>query len=237
MTDGAGSRSWWQTLPGVLTALAGVITAVAGLLAALYQAGLFKAEKARDATVIASSPAAESKPRPAAAASSAESTQAAPAKPDAKPAAARINLLAAANGGQVVVASGDSWLHTIDGKEEFNQIDYGLKPENHAVYAFRDEKTAVLDMFTILISGTGDANVKEFELFAGNASPTGPFESLGTFKTQNAKLFKTPYQEFKLPNVRAKYLKIKLLSTFGGSSPNQAHPVVEEVQAFGHFVE
>lgn len=34
------STSWWQTLPGVLTAVAGLITAVAGLLAVLLQTGV-----------------------------------------------------------------------------------------------------------------------------------------------------------------------------------------------------
>src|SRR5215469_4683438 len=35
------SKSWWQTLPGLLTALAAVITAVTGLLVAVHQAGWF----------------------------------------------------------------------------------------------------------------------------------------------------------------------------------------------------
>ena len=83
-------------------------------------------------------------------------------------------------------------------------------------------------MFTMLIPGTADNIVKEFELFIGNDSPTGPFESLGKFRTQNIKLFKTPYQEFKFPAIKAKYLKIKLLSTYGWP-----HPDVPEVQLFG----
>ena len=37
--DGAG-KSWWGTMPGVLTALGGTITAVAGLVAILVQSGL-----------------------------------------------------------------------------------------------------------------------------------------------------------------------------------------------------
>jgi hypothetical protein len=32
--------SWWQTVPGILTALAGIITAVGGLLVVLHQVGL-----------------------------------------------------------------------------------------------------------------------------------------------------------------------------------------------------
>lgn len=35
------TSNWWQTFPGVLTAIAGIITAIAGLVAALHQAGIF----------------------------------------------------------------------------------------------------------------------------------------------------------------------------------------------------
>ena len=34
MTEDTGRQSWWQTLPGILTALGGVITAIASLAAA-----------------------------------------------------------------------------------------------------------------------------------------------------------------------------------------------------------
>jgi hypothetical protein len=227
MTDRAKSHSWWQTLPGVLTAIAGVITAVAGLLAALYQVGLFQTEKSKDTALTASSPISETKSLPRASPENTETT------PNQIQTSSTVNLLAPENGGHVIVASGDDWLDTIDGKEGFHQIYYGLGEKNQAVYAFKDEKTAVIDMFTILISGTHDENVKEFELFAGNTSPTGPFESIGTFTTQNIKLYKTPYQEFRLPHVTAKYLKVKLLSTYGDLN----HPILEEVQAFGRLVE
>ena len=40
MDEGERPRgSWWQTVPGILTAVAGIITAVAGLLAVLHQVG------------------------------------------------------------------------------------------------------------------------------------------------------------------------------------------------------
>jgi len=35
-------RSWWQTLPGILTAIAAIITAITGLILAFKQAGLFE---------------------------------------------------------------------------------------------------------------------------------------------------------------------------------------------------
>src|SRR5437867_13292707 len=41
------SQSWWQTLPGVLTAATGIITAVTGLVVALNQTGFFSREGTR----------------------------------------------------------------------------------------------------------------------------------------------------------------------------------------------
>lgn len=37
----SGSKGWWQTLPGLLTAGAAVITALGGLLVAIHQTGFF----------------------------------------------------------------------------------------------------------------------------------------------------------------------------------------------------
>ncbi|HEV2664793.1 MAG TPA: hypothetical protein VG324_07775, partial [Blastocatellia bacterium] len=38
-------QSWWQTLPGILTAVAGIITAATGLIVALTQAGVFQGKE------------------------------------------------------------------------------------------------------------------------------------------------------------------------------------------------
>lgn len=38
------SQSWWQTLPGILTAVAGIMTASTGLILALNQVGVFSRE-------------------------------------------------------------------------------------------------------------------------------------------------------------------------------------------------
>ena len=40
--DPSPPTSWWQTLPGILTAMAATITAITGLVAALTQTGLLK---------------------------------------------------------------------------------------------------------------------------------------------------------------------------------------------------
>ena len=139
-----------------------------------------------------------------------------------------VNLLASENGGQLVATSSDEWLGTIDGKEVFNQISYGVAQQNFAVFGFEDEKPARFDLFTLLVPATQDTNVKEFELLVGNDSPTGRFSSIGTFTTQNLKLMRTPFQEFRFPAVTAKYLKVRLVSSYG-----YPHPDVREIRLFG----
>jgi len=73
--------------------------------------------------------------------------------------------------------------------------------------------------------------MKDFELFAGNASPTGPFESIGRFSTQNMRMMQNPYQEFRFPPVKAKYVKLQSLRSHGDSSTMFAY----EVQLFGEL--
>ncbi len=48
MTDQPSSQSWWQTLPGMLTAAAAILTAITGLLATLFQYGIIGRNDAKD---------------------------------------------------------------------------------------------------------------------------------------------------------------------------------------------
>ncbi len=41
MDADAGSKRWWQTLPGIITAVAAIITALTGLIVAINQTGWF----------------------------------------------------------------------------------------------------------------------------------------------------------------------------------------------------
>jgi hypothetical protein len=45
MIEEPRSKSWWLTLPGVLTAIAGIITAVTGLMVTLHQMEVFQREE------------------------------------------------------------------------------------------------------------------------------------------------------------------------------------------------
>jgi hypothetical protein len=42
MAEQPKPQSWWQTLPGILTAAAAIITAITGLVVALHQVGFFR---------------------------------------------------------------------------------------------------------------------------------------------------------------------------------------------------
>jgi hypothetical protein len=127
------------------------------------------------------------------------------------------NLLSPKNGGQIVVQTSDGWPKTIDGDESAKEFRWN----EWAIYAFRDEQAAIFDTFAVLIPAEGP-NLKEFELFVGNDSPTGKFESIGKFKTTNAKFTRSPYQESHFSPVTAKYLKVQIVS---GWVPSNLYPV------------
>ena len=98
MADEPKSQSWWQTLPGIFTAMAGIITAIAGLVVALYQAGFFQHNRQQTIT-------AASAPLATTSSSHAETTgtdaqPASKASPGASPIPSKsVNLFAAENGG------------------------------------------------------------------------------------------------------------------------------------------
>ena len=118
----------------------------------------------------------------------------------------------------MVVATNDRWIYAIDGDEKnWQYIDTGVVGA-WAVYGFKDDRPAIFDTFKVLILGTESWNLKEFELSAGNDSATGKFEPIGKFQTQNIRFFKDPYQEFKFSPIKAKYLKVRVLSSHGFSS-------------------
>jgi hypothetical protein len=134
------------------------------------------------------------------------------AAPAAKPAAAQgIDLLAPANGGLLLTAPNDEWAKLNDGSPE-RAVTY----DGEGVFGFKEGEAATFDRFEMLIPETSEYNVKEFELAAGNDGPTGSFQPIGTFTTQNIKFMQAPYQAFSFPPVTAKYLKVTFKSDWGG---------------------
>jgi len=136
-------KSWWSTLPGILTAMSGIITAVAGLIVSLHQAGVFDEDDKQipQHQDIATKPAEATKTA-AIAETIHNSTVTKPPKVLDQP--KRINLLATENGGHLLTASSDNWLVTIDGKESQELILD--REESEAVYGFIDPAIKVCPM-------------------------------------------------------------------------------------------
>ena len=208
-------------MPGVLAATAGVITAVAGLIVVLYQVRSFDGRTSstnRTESTPLKTEAAPVLPKPAPTAMGDQAPSVAKPTPSTQSQSSVINLLSPENGGQVIVATNERWHYAIDGDEKnWHYID-AVPFGGWAVYGFKDDSLAIFDTFKVLILGTESPNLKEFELLAGNDSPTGKFESIGKFQTQNVRFFKNLYQEFRFPKVQAKYFKVKVISSHGFSS-------------------
>lgn len=211
------SDPWWQKHSGA-AAVTGAVAAIGLVL--LFQQGFLRKDK--EAPKVQNQGQAASSDEPSllgrrAVGPNPAGSEGKPA-PSAQASAAVVNLLAAENGGHVVAATNDRWPYTIDGDEKtWQYIDIGVTG-SWAVYGFKDEKPAKFDTFKVLILGTESWNLKEFELLAGSDSPTGKFESIGKFHTENVRFFKDPYQPFKFPPVEARYLKVRVISSHGFSS-------------------
>ncbi|HEY7316475.1 MAG TPA: TIR domain-containing protein [Candidatus Binatia bacterium] len=140
-----------------------------------------------------------------------EVSRSVPSVPQSEPFGTSANLLSAENGGRLLLAPSDAWAVTVDGKEDqYREVQVG----EEAVFGFKDERRATFDTFGMLIPKSG-RNPKEFELLAGDESPSGSFRTIGIFHPQNARVFQTGgWQDFKFAPVTAKYLKVKLRSNY-----------------------
>jgi hypothetical protein len=81
MSEQSSSKSWWQSIPGVITGITAAITAVTGLIVALKQSGWFEPSVPAKVTREASSTVAAPAPPPPAAPAREESRESAPATP------------------------------------------------------------------------------------------------------------------------------------------------------------
>lgn len=133
----------------------------------------------------------------------------------AAPKAGETNLLSPSQGGQLIPGSHDGWAKVLSGNEKDTASFSCAKLPAEAVFAFKNKKAATFSTFEILIPHSGQW-VKDFELLAADDSPTGTYRSLGKFATQNARLFKTPYQPFRFSPTTARYLKLKVTSAYTG---------------------
>jgi len=143
-----------------------------------------------------------------------------------------INLLAPEEGGQLLAAPSESWRKITSGKEDdWIEIRTGTDADSDAVYAFKDKKPARFHKLTVLISGSNDFNPKDIDVLAGNEGPKGSFAPVGKCTLTNRLLFETRYQECELPPTTARYVKLKVLSSYHFNA--WAH--VPQIRLFGRL--
>jgi hypothetical protein len=199
---------------------AAAIVAVLALIGAAYYAGTRRASSSPSAPETSTGPAgAPSAQEPASGADPTRSSAPEQERPNSpSPAASSspgeasaVDLLSAQNGGQLLLAPNNEWAAVVDGKVDVNQ---SVRVGEAAVFAFKGDRPATFDRFAMLIPRSG-RNPKEFELLAGDESPTGAFRTIGTFNPQDARVFKTNgWQEFTFPPVTARYLKVRLRANY-----------------------
>lgn len=139
------------------------------------------------------------------------------------------NLLAAANGGQLIAASDMKYQALIDGRldDPGSYADVGIGGEG--IFGFQDGRTAVIKKIAIPIFESKDFNLKTVEISVSEKSPTSGFTPAGTFETTNMVFAGNPYQEFEFESpVRAKYFKVKVVASHGANWVR-----LHELQAIG----
>jgi hypothetical protein len=135
------------------------------------------------------------------------------AAPSPIPSRTRTNILAQKQGGDTIFVPGENWKRLID--ENLGYI-YGFSAGQEGVFGFRDGRAATFDLFSVYVPSTDSRNIKEIEVFAGDAGPTGAFRSLGVVTVVNGRV-REGWQEFRIPQTTAKFFKVKLISNYGGN--------------------
>ncbi len=136
--------------------------------------------------------------------------------PQARAAAGRVNLLDPDEGGKLIAANEENWRRLL-AKEPTSTT---ITSHGFAVFAFRDEKPALIDTLAVFVDSTSGYNVKEMALYATDKAETGPFVKVGEVQIPNYRNMRTPFHEFKLGPFTARYVKVEIVSWQQGEPPN-----------------
>jgi len=134
--------------------------------------------------------------------------------PPAGPKGDLLNLLDAENGGEMITAQVADWARTVDG----NEGTYLWAGPSEAVFGFKDGRSATLEGVEILIKGSDQYNVSEFEVLTSTDTPEGPFKSIQVFKPKNMLIVKEPYQRTLFAPRTARYVKVRTLKAHSNTA-------------------
>ena len=133
-----------------------------------------------------------------------------------------INLLAAENGGKIIVASSSDNKYWIDGSEEI-----GTYQESWTIFGFKEGAKATISQFRIFIPKSEYSNPTGAKILYNNESPTGDFTLIEEVKIFDGFMSESPFQTFSLPPTKIKYVKVQFSNT--------RHPdiAIKEIQLLG----
>jgi hypothetical protein len=150
------------------------------------------------------------------------------------------DLLALQNGAEVVSETAvsafkalidhTSYLNKEENREgSFLSINVQRNPfPIEGIFAFPQEKTVEIHSIGLQLSSS--YYPKEIEFLVSEQSPDSEFRSLGTFQIEPEK---DSYQEFAFDRIKAKYLKIRLLSP---SDPTKTYISIDEMLVKGYRI-
>ena len=91
-----------------------------------------------------------------------------------------------------------------------------MRRGQEGIWAFKDEKPAILSAVEVRTNGLEQYNLKDFEVLVSTEAPTGPYKSVGSFTVVNGVYAASPYQTFTPPPPPARYVKLIMKSDWGG---------------------
>lgn len=215
-------RRWWQTAAGMALGAGALLVGVAILVIALKQAGLIGGSASSSSTATPSAPAEPAVVQTPVTTQPPAVKRAAPESQAAGPhaaggAAATTNLLDPEQGGKLVIASEDNWKDLIQRDLRTTVI----ASHGFAVFAFRDEKPAVIEAVAAYVESTNARNLKEIAVYAADQSETGPFRKVAQVTLPNYRNMRAPMHEIKVEPFTARYVKLELVSwQQGDGMPN-----------------
>ncbi len=105
------------------------------------------------------------------------------------------NILAAANGAQIVSADKDLFANLIDGSEErVGHFSYS----DAAIFSFKDNRPVLLQKFLVPVFEKADSNMGKIILYGSTDQPESGFFQITDFQVENKVAFGNVYQEFKI---------------------------------------
>jgi hypothetical protein len=202
-----------------------LLVGLSALLIALKQVGLVGGSVSATSTRPAAAVSAAASPavvQASAAREPASATPAAAAPPvagevKAGGATGHANLLDPEEGGKLVLANEDAWRKVMERRLQSTII----ATHGFGVFAFRDEKPAVIDTVGVFVESSDRSNLKELAVYASDQSETGPFRKVALLTVPNYRNMRAPFHEFKVDPFTARYVKIELVSwQEAGGMPN-----------------